>query len=282
MAYTKPKEPVRKKLGRIAGNTGLLVVVLFFMMPLVLTVFASLRTPKAVAENPLGLPLEPTLDNFVTALGRMNYLVSLGNTIIILSCSLVLIVGLGSLAAYPLARLTRRWTNLVYRMFILGMTLPIFVIIGPLYILQRDLGILDTQFGVIMTYVGLFLPVAIFFYTSFLRQIPVELEEAAELDGAGTFRIFRVVIFPLLRPITATLMIYLALHIWNDLVVPLVFLSDTNKRTIMVNAYAFINPYTIDPTELFPAAILGVLPLVVVFMFMQRRVVQGLTLGAGK
>ena len=161
-------------------------------------------------------------------------------------------------------------------------TLPIFVIIGPLFVLYRDAGLLDSRIGVILTYAGLFLPVAIFFYTSFLRQIPVELEEAASLDGAGTFRTFWVVLFPLMRPITATLVIYLSLHIWNDLVVPLVFLSDPGKRTVMVNAYAFINPYTVDPTELFPAAILGVLPLVVVFAFMQRRVVAGLTMGVGK
>ena len=162
------------------------------------------------------------------------------------------------------------------------MTLPVFVLIGPLFVLYRDAGLLDSRLGVILAYAGMLLPVAVFFYTSFLRQIPVELEEAAALDGAGTFRTFWIVLFPLMRPVTATLVIYLALHVWNDLVVPLVFLSDPGKRTIMVNAYAFINPYTVDPTELFPAAILGVLPLVVVFAFMQRRVVAGLTLGAVK
>lgn len=272
----------KPKFGRILGDIGLLIAVILIVTPLVLTVFASFRTPKAVAENPLGFPLQPTLNNYQVALDRMNYLPSVVNTVIILVASLVIIIGFGSLAAYPLARLTRRWTAGVYRLFIFGMTLPIFVIIGPLFVLLRDLGLLDNRFGVILIYSGMFLPVAIFFYTSFLRQVPEELEEAAALDGASTLRIFRVVIFPLLQPITATLGIYLALHIWNDLVVPLVFLSDPAKRTIMVNAYAYINPYTVDPTELFPAAILGVLPLIIIFAFMQGRVVQGLTMGAGK
>ncbi len=272
----------KPRFGRVLGDIGLLLAVLLIVTPLVLTVFASFRTPKAVAENPLGFPLQPTLDNYQVALDRMNYLPSVVNTVIILVASLVIIIGFGSLAAYPLARLTRRWTSGVYRLFIFGMTLPIFVIIGPLFVLLRDLGLLDNRFGVILIYSGMFLPVAIFFYTSFLRQVPEELEEAASLDGASTLRIFRVVIFPLLQPITATLGIYLALHIWNDLVVPLVFLSDPAKRTIMVNAYAYINPYAVDPTELFPAAILGVLPLIIIFAFMQGRVVQGLTMGAGK
>ncbi len=272
----------RPPIGRRVGDVALFVAVALIFVPLVLTVFSSLRTPAAVADNPLGFPTEPTLDNYQHAYNRMNYGVSVLNTVVILAGSLIVIVGFGALAAYPLARLTRRWTSAAYRILILGMTLPVFVIIGPLFVLQRDLGLLDTRLGVILTYSGLFLPVAVFFYTSFLRQIPVELEEAASLDGAGTFRIFWTVIFPLMRPITATLVIYLTLHIWNDLAVPLVFLSDPDKRTVMVNAYAYINPYTVDPTELFPAAILGVLPLVIIFAFMQRRVVQGLTLGAGK
>lgn len=272
----------RLGLGRRLGDVTLFVAVFAIFAPLLLTVFASLRTPAEVAKNPLGLPLNPTLDNFKIAYDRMDYAVSVVNTVVILVGSLVIIVGFGALAAYPLARLTRRWTTAAYRFLLLGMSLPIFVIIGPLFVLQRDLGLLDSRLGVILTYSGLFLPVAIFFYTSFIRQIPIELEEAASLDGAGTFRILWVVVFPLMRPITATLGIYLTLHIWNDLVVPLVFLSDPAKRTVMVNAYANINPYTVDPTELFPAAILGVLPLVVIFVFMQRRVVAGLTMGGVK
>jgi len=281
-AQRRPSRRRRGQLGRRLGDVGLFVAVALVVLPLVLTVFASLRTPAAVAANPLGFPLEPTLDNYRLAFSRMNYGPSLINTVVILIGSLIVIIGLGALASYPLARLTRRWTSAAYRTFILGMTLPVFVIIGPLFVLYRNLGLLDTRVGVILAYAGLFLPVAIFFYTSFLRQIPLELEEAAALDGAGTLRTFWVVVFPLMRPITATLAIWLTLHVWNDLVVPLVFLNDPGKRTVMVNAYAFINPYTVDPTELFPAAILGVLPLVLVFAFMQRRVVAGLTLGAGK
>lgn len=281
---SKPRQRpwIGARIGRRVADLALFAAVFVIVAPLLLTVFASLRTPAAVAQNPLGFPVHPTLTNYKLALSRMNYVVSLGNTVVILVGSLILIVGLGAIAAYPLARLTRRWTSVMYRFFILGMTLPVFVIIGPLFVLLRDLGLLDSRIGVILAYAGLFLPMAIFFYTSFLRQIPVELEEAASLDGAGPLKTFWVVIFPLLRPITATLTIFLSLHIWNDLVVPLIFLSDPNKRTVMVNAYAFINPYTVDPTELFPAAILGVLPLIVVFIFMQRHVVQGLTLGAGK
>ncbi len=266
----------------LLSNIGLGVVIALFMGPLVITVFTSLRTPAEVAVQPLGLPIPATFDNFVEAFQQMDYLISVRNTAVIMVASVFITVVFGALAAYPLARLTRRWTPWVYRSFILGMTLPIFVIIGPLYLLQRDLGLLNTWAGVILTYVGINLPVAIFFYTSFLRQVPIDVEEAAELDGAGPFRTFRVVVFPLLQPVTATLGIFVALGVWNDLVLPLVFLRDPGLRTVMVNAYSNINPNAVDPTTLFPAAILGVLPLVIVFALMQRRVVQGLTLGSVK
>jgi raffinose/stachyose/melibiose transport system permease protein len=170
----------------------------------------------------------------------------------------------------------------VYRIFIAGSTVPIFVIIAPLYLLLRDAGLLNSYAGIILTYTAINLPVAIFFYTSFFRQIPIELEEAAAIDGSGPIRTFFVVLFPLLRPVTATLATFLTLSVWNDLIVPLVFVQDPALKTVMVNAYSLVGSYTLDPSLLFPAALLGVAPLLIVFAFLQRQVVSGLTMGAVK
>jgi raffinose/stachyose/melibiose transport system permease protein len=170
----------------------------------------------------------------------------------------------------------------VYRLFILGTSVPVFVIIAPLYLLMRDLNLLDTRLGVILIYTAVNLPVSLFFYTSFVRQIPADLEEAAAMDGCGPLRTFFTVVFPLLRPVTGTLLTFVSLQIWNDLIIPLVFLQDPGKRTVMVNAYAFVNPHTIQPTQLFPAALLGVLPLFLLFMLFQRQVVEGISAGAVK
>lgn len=188
----------------------------------------------------------------------------------------------GSLASYPLARITQNWSTWVYRLFILGTSVPIFVVVAPLYLLMRDLDLLDSYAGVVVIYTAINLPVAVFFYTSFVRSIPVDLEEAAALDGCGAFRTFFTIILPLLRPITSTLLTFVALQVWNDLLVPLVFLQDPDKRTVMVNAYSFIDPHTVQPTTLFPAALLGVLPLLLIFVFLQRHVVAGMSAGAVK
>jgi ABC-type glycerol-3-phosphate transport system permease component len=264
------------------GTVGLLASVAVILLPFAFTVMTAFRPREDVAADPLGLPTRLTGANFADVIGRMDYLVSVGNSIVILLGSLFVSVILGALAAYPLARITSRWSTFTFRLFIAGTTIPVFVLIAPLYLLQRDLGILNTHLGVILTYSALNLPVAIFFYTSFLRQVPIELEEAASLDGAGPLRIFFTVIFPLLRPITATLATFLTLSIWNDLIIPLVFLRDAELRTVMANAYALIGAYSIDPTVLFPAALLGVAPLLIVFIVLQRQVVAGLTMGAVK
>lgn len=267
---------------RRPGDIGLIVGVALLVTPFAFAVLTAIRPAADVSANPLGWPEHLTLDNVVDAFQRINYAQSVANTLIILVCSCVLTVAFGAMASYPLSRIGRSWTNTTYRVFIIGTTIPIYVLIAPLYLMIRDLHILGTHLSVILVYTAMNLPIAVFFYTSFMRQVPTELEEAAAIDGAGPLRIFFVVIFPLLAPVTATLVTFISLVVWNDLIVPLVFLQGEQNRTIMANAYALIDPNTVEPTTLFPAALLGVLPLILVFSFLQRYVVAGMSAGAVK
>ncbi|MET9506773.1 carbohydrate ABC transporter permease [Streptomyces sp. NPDC006622] len=275
----------RNPLRRLAGGLGtalLCLGTLLFVLPFLFTVITSLRTAADVARSPLGIPHSLTLKNFTDAFSQIHYGRSTLNTLLITGLSCVVITVVGSLAAYPLARITQHWSTAVYRLFILGTSVPVFVVVAPLYLLMRDLNLLDSYAGIVLIYTALNLPVAVFFYTSFIRSIPGDLEEAAALDGCGAFRTFFTIILPLLRPVTSTLLTFISLQIWNDLLVPLVFLQDPGKRTVMVNAYSFIDPHTVQPTTLFPAALLGVLPLLLIFIFLQRQVVAGMSAGAVK
>ncbi|MFJ8331990.1 carbohydrate ABC transporter permease [Streptomyces sp. NPDC094437] len=270
---------------RVAGGVGTAVLclgTLLFVLPFVFTIVTSLRTAADVARSPLGLPHSFTLKNFAQAFSQIHYGPSTLNTLLITGLSCVCITVLGALAGYPLARITAGWSTAVYRLFILGTSIPVFVVVAPLYLLMRDLNLLDTYAGVVFIYTALNLPLAVFFYTSFIRTIPTDVEEAAALDGCGALRTFFVVILPLLRPVTSTLLTFISLQIWNDLLIPLVFLQAPGKRTVMVNAYSFIDPHTVQPTTLFPAALLGVLPLLVIFIFFQRQMVAGMSAGAVK
>lgn len=272
----------RHVLRRRLGDGALFIGVALLLIPFVFAVLTAIRPAADVSANPLGWPEHLTIGNIVDAFQRINYAQSVANTLLILVGSCVLTVAFGAMASYPLSRIGRSWTNTTYRVFIVGTTIPIYVLIGPLYLMVRDLHILGSHLSVILIYTAMNLPIAVFFYTSFMRQVPTEVEEAAAIDGAGPLRIFFVVILPLLAPVTATLVTYISLVVWNDLIVPLVFLQGAQNRTIMANAYALIDPNTVEPTTLFPAALLGVLPLVLVFSFLQRYVVAGMSAGAVK
>ncbi|MEZ0142915.1 carbohydrate ABC transporter permease [Microbacterium sp. NRRL B-14842] len=274
--------PSRHRFGHAAGTVMLGLAVAAIIAPFVFAVVVALRPSEDFARDPLGLPTRLTLDNMVQTFVRMDYLTGFANTLVILVGAAALVIVLGALASYPLSRITRRWTAAVYRYFVLGTSVPIYVLMAPLFLLVRDLHILGSHLSVILIYTAMNLPVAIFFYTSFLRQVPRELEEAAALDGAGPYRTFAIVVFPLLAPVTATLGTYLSLAIWNDLLIPIVFLRGASSGTIMGNAFALIDPNTVEPSTLFPAALLGVLPLVLVFALLQKYVVAGISAGAVK
>jgi len=267
---------------RILSNIGLTFAIVALMLPFVLTLSVAFRPAKDVASNAIAIPTHLTFSNITDTFTKLDYGISVLNTVILVLGSTALTIVIGAMASYPLARISRPWTSAVYRSFLLGTSIPIFVLLAPLYLLIRDLGLLNTHLGVVFIYTALNLPLAIFFFTSFFRQIPLELEEAAALDGAGPLRSFFSILLPLLRPVTATLATFMTLNIWNDLLIPFVFLQDTGSRTVMANAYALVDPKSVEPTVLFPAALLGVAPLLVIFLLLQRNVVEGLTSGAVK
>ncbi|MFJ5879970.1 carbohydrate ABC transporter permease [Kitasatospora cineracea] len=263
---------------RVLGTLGVLV----FVTPFLYAVSTSLRPARDVARDPVALPTRITFENFTRVFSQIEYARSLLNTLLITGGTCVVVVLLGAMAGYALGRSLRRWSVWTYRAFMAGLSVPFFVIIAPLYLLMRDLGLLGSMAGVILIYAAGNLPIAVFFYTSFVRSIPDELDEAAQLDGAGRLRTFVSIYLPLLGPVTATLLLFVTLTVWNDLIVPLVFLQDASQRTIMVNAYALLDPKIAQPTDLFPAALLGILPLLVLFVFFQRRMVEGMSGGAVK
>jgi raffinose/stachyose/melibiose transport system permease protein len=287
LAAKPPTAPSARRRGRrrAAGaylDVLLVLAALAFISPFLLTLVDSFRTAADVGADPLGWPHALTFSNYRISASQIRFVSSALNTLVLTLASCLLVSVIGAMASYPLGRLTSHLSGLVYRLFVVGLTIPIFVIIAPLYLLMRDLHLLNSRIGLILIYTALNLPVAVFFYTSFVRQIPVELEDAAAIDGSGPFRTFFLIIFPLMRPITGTLLTFVSLQVWNNLVVPLVFLQDPSKSTVMANAYSFADPHTLQPTQLFPAALLGAAPLFLLFLIFQRQVIAGMTAGAVK
>lgn len=270
------------KLLRYLGH-GLVVIITFAMLaPVVYMVAMSFRTTQEITQAPLALPETLYLGNYANALSQMNYLQSVLNSLGITLSVTVIVSLVGSMAAYPLARRTNTFTRIIVMLAALGLATPNFVTITPIYVIFRNLGLLDTYVGIIIAFSALNLPLAVFFYTSFISAIPKELEEAARLDNCGDWAVFWHVIRPLLGPATATLSLFVMLMVWNDFTYPLLLLTDPDKYTVMISVYRFVGNLNVKPEMLFPAAVLGSLPLLVLFIIFQRRIVAGVTAGAVK
>lgn len=264
------------------SSVALLAFMALMLLPIYLMISVSLRSEADSAANPFGLPLEPMWQNYVLAFQNMHYLRSVGNTLIITILTAVLTVLTASMAAWAIVRYTRRWTRTAYQVFVAGLTIPVFALITPLYKIMQQIHLLDTFAGVILAYTALTMPFAVFFFAGFLRSVPAEIEEAAAVDGCGLLRTYWSVVFPLLKPATATLSVFVILQVWNDLVVPLVFLSSDSHQTVTLAVYGTIGAHSFSTAQLLPTLVLGVIPLFCIFLLLQRYVVAGIAMGAGK
>ena len=275
-------DQIRRRAKSILVHGIVLALVGLMLLPLVYMVMMSLKTSTEIAQDPLALPDSLYWGNYMAALSSMGYLRSVLNSLGITLSVIVVVVFAGAMAAYPLARLENRISRVIVMVMALGLATPNFVTITPIYVIFRDLGLLDSYLGIVLAFAALKLPLAVFFYTSFIAAIPIELEEAARLDNCNNWQIFWHVIRPLLAPVTATLSLFVMIMVWNDFIYPLLLLTDKDKLTVMIAVYKFVGNTGIDPTKLFPAAVLGSLPLLIMFALFQRKIMAGATAGAVK
>jgi raffinose/stachyose/melibiose transport system permease protein len=179
------------------------------------------------------------------------------------------------MAAYRLARVGTRWSKVTFSLVMLGLLLPFQLALIPLYQTMRDLGLLGSLWSLVLFYSGLQVPFTTFLYVGFIRALPREYEEAALLDGAGPLALFVRVVLPLLRPITGTAVNLNAIYVWNDFITPLLYLSGSNQQTIPVAIFGFVGQYTSNWSMVFAGLIIGVLPILIVYFLMQRRIIKG-------
>ncbi|ORT52788.1 sugar ABC transporter permease [Vibrio sp. qd031] len=271
-----------RNIKKVTMTTLMSLCTLIILSPVFYMIFMSFRTRREIMLDPLGMPKTIQWENYVNVIGDMNYFGTLFNTVGITVTTIFMVAMLSSLAAYPLARIRGKMSNFLYFFFLLGMIVPPFAALTPLYLFIRDLGLLDTFAGLVIVYTAGNLPLGVFFYTSFIKAIPKELEEAARLDGASYFKTYWYIIFPMLKPITGTLAIFVTLSCWNDVVNPLLFITTEAKLTLMPAVLRFLGTYSVDPTQLFPAAVLASLPLLIVFFTLSKQIVNGMTAGAVK
>lgn len=268
---------------RYTWKTGVLevvmiVVALLFFLPAYVLVSTSLRETNDQA-GALELPTTFTLQNYVDAWNQGHLANALVNSTVVTLVSVAVLVVFSSLAAYPLARVTHRWSKIAYIAFLIGLLLPFQLALIPLYQTMRDLGLLGSVWGLILFYIGLQMPFSIFLYTGFLRALAPEYEEAAAIDGASAGATFWWVVFPLLRPITGTVAILNVIFVWNDFLTPLLYLSGSGVETLPVTIYSFVGQYVSQWNLVFAGLVISIAPILIAYFALQKTVIQGFASG---
>lgn len=259
----------------------LLVIFLVYFSPFYILLGISFK-PVSDLSSHWKLPSEPTLENFKAAIEQGGVFPALLHSFLITLIVVLLIVAVGSLAAYPLARNKSRMNKIV-RGFILGiMMVPPLSILVPLYSVLVDMGGVNQYWGIILTLLTFELPMAIFLYTNFIASIPAALDEAAAIDGCGPIRAFFYIILPQLKSVTASVAILTGVHCWNDYQFSLYILQSSKMRTVTLAISSFFSQTTSNLNAASAAALLAILPIVVCFLFLQKYFIKGMVDSAVK
>ena len=258
------------------------VYALLIIVPLAVIAGGSLKTTRELFADPFGLPTDPTLGNYRTVLADQDLLLVVGNSVTVVAVSVPVTLLLGSLVAFAVARLPRWPSRLLFGVFALGLAVPAQAIMIPQYVQFERLGLRDSLTGLILVNIVVTLPVAVFILAGFMRTLPGELYEAAEIDGAGPWAGYWRIAMPVSLPSLAATAIFLVVMHWNDLLYPLLFIDDPRKRTLPLTLLDFQGEYLTDYPLLFTGVVVASLPMVLAYAFLQRHFVAGITAGAVK
>jgi multiple sugar transport system permease protein len=264
---------------------GFLLILIWCLLPVAWIISLSFKGPtETAAGSPQFLPKEPTTQNYTDILNDSDFQHSLVNSFGIASISTFLSVILATLAAYAIARLEFKGKRLVLSIALAIAMFPVVALVGPLFDLWRTLGLFNTWPGLIIPYMSFTLPLAIWTLSAFFREIPWEMEQAAQVDGATSWQAFRKVIVPLAAPGVFTAAILTFFFAWNEFVLALSLTSTTASRTVPAQLSYFVGPDPFNPPygQLATASVVVTVPIIIIVLLFQRKIVAGLTSGAVK
>jgi raffinose/stachyose/melibiose transport system permease protein len=264
------------------GELFAILLGLIFLVPFYYILSNSFKSFADILTNTSALPKSLHFENYINAFDKLDYLRVFSNSLIITVVSNVVLVVFCSMAAYMLVRTKKKISNVIFMTFVAAMIIPFQSIMIPLMKTAGSIGLLNSRWGLIIMYLGFGSGMTIFLYHGFIKGIPVELEEAAIIDGCSRFGLFWRIVFPLLKPITVTIVILNSLWIWNDFLLPSLVLQDPNLRTIPLATFFFFGQYTKQWDLALAALVMGILPLLIFFFAMQKHIIKGITSGSIK
>lgn len=270
----------------VAGvsHTMLTLWSLLVLVPLGWTLLSSFKTTTEIFASPLALPAEWKFENYINAwntagIGRYFF-----NTVIVVGFALVIVMVLGAMCAYVLARYVFPGSRAIYYLMLAGLTFPIFLAIVPLFFILQNMGLLNTLPGLIIVYVAFALPFTVFFLFSFFKALPNEIAEAAQIDGAGEWRTFFQVMLPMAKPGMASVAIFNFLGLWNQYLIPVAINTKEENYVLSqgIARYAGQMGYSVDFGALFAAAIIVIVPVLIMYVLFQRQLQGSVSAGTMK
>lgn len=280
----KRKTIIKKEDGKVNWPVTILLLIcsLSILFPLYITIVIAFKQPSDMVGNILSLPKLWSFSNFSQAIEMTNFSHTIFNSLVITAGAVILTIITNSLVAYVIARnMNKKFYKFIYFYFVSAMFVPFSMLMLPL-VKQVSSFNLDNKFGMMILYMIFGISMNTLLYVGYLKNIPLELEEAAYVDGAKEWTVFWKIIFPLLKPMHATVGIMTALWAWNDVMLPLVILSDPNAATLPLAQFIFQSKFGTNYNIAFASYLLALLPLLVFYLFAQKWIINGVTKGAIK
>ncbi|HTJ95808.1 MAG TPA: carbohydrate ABC transporter permease [Pararobbsia sp.] len=269
------------------GGTVIAVLAVFWLlvtaMPFLFLVFTSLKDQgDYMSTSSWELPKRWAFENYGMLLGNATFYHYLFNSLLVVVVSVTVIILTSSMAAFAFARIRFRLSKPLFGFVVAALIVPVHVTLVPIYLMTKGMGIYDTTAALMGPYISFALPVSIFILTEFMRQIPKELEEAAQLDGCGPFKIFWTIFFPLSGPGLATVAIFNGIMMWNEFIFAYVLTSTPAHRTLPLAIWDFQSQYASNIPMMLAVITLTSLPLVIAYAFGQERIIKGMMAGSVK
>ena len=270
------------KTRKVVRYTIISFFAVLYIMPLYIALTNAFKNATQIMTKPLALPSPFVPQNFVRAFKEAKIFYLYKNSIIITLLSLAVLVLICSMLGYVFARRKNKISAFLFIMVLSGLMVPIQTVLIPSMKTLQIYKLLGKMSGLIFFYAGAYMSMGTFLFTEFIKTVPRSLDESASIDGASQIRTFFQIIFPLLKPCTSTVVIFLGMWIWNDFLPPLYILGTSKGKTITTGIYRAIGSYTTDWTMVFPCVILASLPIVILYLFLQKQFQSGIIAGSIK
>lgn len=260
-------------------------ITLLMIFPFVWTIVMSFKTDADIINAPLALPKKWDFDNYIRALKTLDIFAMYKNTFFIVIVSQIVSLIITFMSSFAICRMkfkNRKVKNILYIYYLIGISVPVYILLFPIYRINIQLGVLDTPWSLILPYIAITIPFNTLLFVGFMKGFPQELEEAAIIDGCNLFQLCTRVVVPILKPVIATVTVFNVIYNWNEFPFAVTYISSPTNYTVSLATSMFKGAYSRDYSAMIAAAVLIMIPQLIFYAFLQKQIIAGMTEGAIK